>query len=57
MNISRQWPDAPRWVNLVYLILELLDTGLTKAQRVLYYRYRLLDRYCRCEWCRKRRGA
>lgn len=53
-----RWGDAPRWVNVVYVILEWIDYNIMdRISWKLAYRYELLDRFCQCEKCLGRRKS
>ncbi len=47
---------APRWVNLLYALLEFLDYRIVSriSSHLMWWRNNLLDKYCHCPKCLER---
>lgn len=55
---KRKFPYASLWVNAVYMFLEWIDYSIVgRLSSSTMYRYRLMDRHCKCELCMERRSS
>lgn len=59
MRKFQRWTTVPLWVQLLHWLMECLDYGVLSplSSRLVWWRNSLLDHYCRCENCRKRKQA
>lgn len=54
--MKRIWIYAPKWVDYTVQIIDWLDKLISKLVQKLNldYRWKLLDKYCKCKRCEER---
>lgn len=55
--MTRKWPYAPLWINVTIAIMNWLDRKIFSAVSswLMWREEALLDRFCKCETCLKRK--